>query len=283
MPAPRFGISTHLFHEVALSRDHLKQIAAHGFDCIELVASRSHFDYRNERAAGEVAEWLSDSGLRLHSVHAPVFAPTEGTGPGAWLSNAASDEARRQAALEETRTALSLSRHVPFNHLVVHLGVPTVAASATRDNHPAAARRSAEMLVELTANAGVGLAFELHQNALSSADALVRLLEEELEGTHASLCLDYGHGHLSGDLADTIETVAGHLSIAHVHDNDGRRDAHLVPFAGTIDWDAAMTETQKIGYEGVLMFEIAPHGDPLAQLARAARARTRLERALVTF
>ena len=41
----------------------------------------------------------------------------------------------------------------------------------------------------------------------------------------------------------------------HVHDNDGRHDDHLIPYAGTIDWDAAMMETQKIGYDGVLMFE----------------------------
>jgi hypothetical protein len=41
-----------------------------------------------------------------------------------------------------------------------------------------------------------------------------------------------------------------------VHDNDGKRDEHLVPYAGAIDWDAAMMTTQKIGYDGVLMFEV---------------------------
>ncbi len=59
----QFGISTHLFHEHRLSRDHLVHIAAHGFEAVELFATRSHFDYRNEQAVTELAEWLSDTRL----------------------------------------------------------------------------------------------------------------------------------------------------------------------------------------------------------------------------
>ena len=44
----RFGISTHLFHEQPLERAHLADIAAAGFDLIELFATRSHIDYRDE-------------------------------------------------------------------------------------------------------------------------------------------------------------------------------------------------------------------------------------------
>ena len=42
-------------------------------------------------------------------------------------------------------------------------------------------------------------------------------------------------------------------------------------------------ETQKIGYEGVLMFEVAGGGDPLDVLRRTAKARERLKQAFVTF
>jgi sugar phosphate isomerase/epimerase len=66
----------------------------------------------------------------------------------------------------------------------------------------------------------------------------------------------------------------------HVHDNDGRTDDHLVPFEGTIDWAAAMTAVQKIGYDQTLVFEIAAHGPPKATLAKAQKARQRLERLL---
>ena len=45
----RFGVSTHLFHEHRLTREHLVHIAAHGFEAVELFATRAHFDYHDER------------------------------------------------------------------------------------------------------------------------------------------------------------------------------------------------------------------------------------------
>jgi len=86
-----------------------------------------------------------------------------------------------------------------------------------------------------------------------------------------------------GDLSVAIETVSGHLWTTHVHDNDGRADDHRVPFAGRIDWDAAIMETQKIGYDGVLMFEVADTGDPIEVLKRTAKARERIEHMFVAF
>ena len=85
-----------------------------------------------------------------------------------------------------------------------------------------------------------------------------------------------------GDLGEAIETISGTLFTTHVHDNGGRRDDHLVPYAGGINWDVAMMETQKIGYDGVLMFEVGDTGgDPVDVLKRSAKARERLEKTFV--
>ena len=94
------------------------------------------------------------------------------------------------------------------------------------------------------------------------------------------ICLDFGHAHMDGDLVDAIETVSEHLITTHVHDNRGRTDDHLVPFEGTIDWPAALTAVQKVGYDGTLLFEIAAHGSPKDTLGKAQQARRRLEELL---
>jgi sugar phosphate isomerase/epimerase len=122
----RFGVSTHLFHESRLTRDHLVHIAAHGFETVELFATRTHFDYHDPQSIDRLAEWLADTRLELHSVHAPIV---EGMANGRWVgsySNAAGDEKRRGAALAETRAALELARRIPYRFLVTHLGMPTV-------------------------------------------------------------------------------------------------------------------------------------------------------------
>jgi sugar phosphate isomerase/epimerase len=285
---PRFGVSTHLFHESRLTREHLVHIAGHGFEAVEVFATRAHFDYHDDQAVGRLAEWLSDTRLALHSLHAPIF---EGMKNGQWVgsfSNASGNEKRRAAAIAETRVALAVARRIPYPFLVVHLGMPSTEGGATHassppDNQPDAARRSLEDIVALAAGVGVRVAVEVIPNPLSSAASLVRLIEEQLDGVDVGICLDYGHAHLMGDLGEAIETISGHLWTTHVHDNGGRRDDHLVPFAGTIDWDAAMMETLKIGYDGVLMLEVADTGDPVDVLQRSAKARERLEQTFVTF
>jgi len=279
----QFGISTHLFHEHRLCREHLVHIAAHGFEAIELFATRSHFDYRNEQALAELAEWLSDTRLHVHSMHAPIV---ERMDKGRWVgafSNAASDETRRRAAVAETGAALSVASRIPFQYLVLHLGVPSSEHASPADNHADAARRSVEEIAELAARVNVRVAIEVIPNALSDAAALAWLVEEQLDGVNVGVCLDYGHAHLMGDLSDAIETLSGHLWTTHVHDNGGKRDEHLAPYRGTIDWNAAMMGTQKIGYDGVLMFEVADTGDLVEVLKQCVKARERLEKSFVTF
>jgi sugar phosphate isomerase/epimerase len=279
----QFGISTHLFHEHRLSRDHLVHIAAHGFEAVELFATRAHFDYRNEQAVAALAEWLSDTRLVLHSVHAPIVERMEN---GRWVgpfSNATSDESRRKAAVAETEAAIVIAAQVPFQYLILHLGVPASEQTSPGDNHAEAARRSVEEIAATAARANVRVAIEVIPNTLSDAETLAWLVEDQLDGSDVGVCLDYGHAHLMGDLCEAIETLSGHLWATHVHDNGKKRDDHLAPFQGTIDWDAAMMETQKIGYDGVLMFEVADTGDPADVLKRCVKARERLERTLVTF
>jgi sugar phosphate isomerase/epimerase len=279
----RFGISTHLFHEHRLSREHLVHIAAHGFEAVELFATRSHFDYHDPAAAAELAEWLADTRLELHSVHAPIVQSLKG---GKWIdpfSNASRNETCRRTALQETEAAITLGARLPYRYLVVHLGTPTTERVAANDNQPELARRTVEEFAEMAARANVRVALEVIPNALSSADRLAHLIEEELDGLDVGVCLDYGHAHLMGDLGEAIETLSGHLWTTHVHDNGGTRDEHLVPYAGTIDWDAAMMETQKIGYDGTLMFEVADTGDPVSVLQRCVKARERLEKTFVSF
>ena len=283
MPDHRFGVSTHLFHESRLNREQLADIAGHGFDAVEVFATRAHFDYHDPRAAAQLAEWLADLRLTFHSMHAPIVDAIRG---GKWVGSysiASGDETRRKAAVAEIAATLKVAAIVPFKYLVVHLGTPSEQAAASNDNQPGAAKRSVEEIVALASEVNVRVALEVMPNGLSSASAICNLIEEELDGLDAGICLDYGHANLMGDLSDAIETVGGHLWTTHVHDNDGRKDDHRVPFAGRIDWDVAIMETQKIGYDGVLMFEVADTGDPIDVLKRTAKARERLEHMFVAF
>jgi sugar phosphate isomerase/epimerase len=275
-----FGVSTHLYHGQRLTRDHLLAVAQHGFDSVELFATKSHFDYHNPAAVADLQQWLADAGLELHSVHAPVADSFLGGRWGPPLTLASIDPGVRAEAVAEAGQALFVARRIPIQVLVIHLGLPRTLSSAPGDNNRDGARRSVEELQRLAAPLGVRVAVEIIPNELSRAGSLVHFVEEDLDEVDVGVCLDFGHAHMDGDLLDAIETVSGHVITTHVHDNHGRTDDHLVPFDGTIDWPAAMIAVQKIGYDQTLLFEIAARGSPKDTLVRAQRAREKLTRLL---
>src|SRR3989337_614628 len=115
----RFGISTHLYHDVRLDRAHLAEIAGYGFEAVELFATRSHFDYHDAAAIARLKQWLAETGLALHGIHAPI---TDSLTGGRWsdtaYSTAVSDAARRQTTVREVEAALQIAKAIPVDVLV---------------------------------------------------------------------------------------------------------------------------------------------------------------------
>jgi sugar phosphate isomerase/epimerase len=276
----QFGVSTHLYHGQRLTRDHLIEIAAHGFEAVEVFATRTHFDYHSAAAVADLQQWLAEAGLELHAVHAPTSDSYVGGRWGAPLTLASADADARAKALDEARAALHIARRIPMRTLVAHVGLPRTQSTSPADNSRESARRSIDELQREAVRLDVHVAVEVIPNELSRAGSLVHFVEEDIEAEGLGICLDFGHAHLDGDVLDAIETVSGHLLTTHVHDNRGKTDDHLVPFDGTIDWPSALTAVQKIGYDGTFILEIAAHGPTRETLKKAQKARERMERLL---
>lgn len=273
----RFGVSTHLFHDERLDREHLVEIAAHGFECVEVFATRTHFDYHDSVAVRSLAEWLEDTRLTLNSMHAPICASLIKGEWGETFSNALADDQRRRKALSEAEAALAVAQTIPYDYLVVHLGVPDSQNPPPNDNSREAARRSVEELHAMASRVGVRLALEVIPNVLSSAEGLVSFIESDLEGAKVGICMDVGHAFLMGDLGDAIEASSGHLVTTHLHDNKRESDDHLAPGEGSIDWPATLMSLQKIGYDGAWLFEVANTSTPKLVLEKIDKARRRFE------
>ena len=275
-----FGVSTHLYHRSRLTRDHLIEIGAFGFRAVEVFATRTHFDYHSEIAVADLQQWLAEAGVDLHSVHAPVG---ESFSAGRWhlpFSLASNDRDARARAVGEAERAVEIARRIPFKVLVVHLGVPRWAPTAATENSRDAARRSVEELAAIAEPLGVRIAVEVIPNELSRAGSLVHFVERVVDAADVGICLDLGHAQLDGDPVEAVETVSEHLLAVEVHDNHRRSDDHLVPFDGAIDWAGALTSVQKVGYDGPLIFEMGGRGSTKQILARARKAREKMERLL---
>jgi sugar phosphate isomerase/epimerase len=154
---------------------------------------------------------------------------------------------------EPAEEAVLIARRMPIPVLIVQATTPRETAKAL------------DALGEIAAPLGVKLAID--SASMSPIGSLVHFVEHGTE-VDVGICLDFARAHRDGSLVDAIESVAEYLVAARI------------PVDSGIDWASAMTTTQKIGYEGPLIFDAEARGSSKETLARAQTVRRRVEQLL---
>ena len=55
-------------------------------------------------------------------------------------------------------------------------------------------------------------------------------------------CFDSGHAHAVSNVLDSFDALSPHVVTAHLHDNDGTGDQHLMPYEGNLPWSELMAK-----------------------------------------
>jgi sugar phosphate isomerase/epimerase len=230
-------LSTYLFVNRKLTAALVGEVARAEVSAIELFCSRGHFDYRSADDARELASWLAGHSLTLHAIHSPTtrdFDPTRESGMPLSISDP--ERMRRQEAVDEIKRALDLVEYVPFRYCVQHVARPRDIPDQRRWD---AAFSSLELLSLFARQRGVTLALENTPGEMATPANLKNFLEQT-RLTNVKLCFDTGHAHLEGGVLAGLEAIRNLVVTTHVHDNRGERDDHLLPYEGTIDWNATL-------------------------------------------
>jgi sugar phosphate isomerase/epimerase len=230
-------LSTYRYSTHPLAPPLLAEIARAEIRHIEVFCAPGHFNYRSPEAVRDFASSLEEYGLRLHSLHSPTerdLAP--GRESGMPISICDTERIRRVDAVDEVKRALEIAERVPFRFLVQHLGHGHQSMDSRSVD---AAFNSLEHLVIFAKERGVTIALENTPNELGSPESLDHLIKE----THlrdVKFCFDIGHAHMEEGVEKSFDIMRDRIVTAHIHDNHGDKDEHLLPFEGTIDWDAAL-------------------------------------------
>jgi sugar phosphate isomerase/epimerase len=230
-------LSTYLFVNHKLTAALVGEMARAEVSAIELFCSRGHFDYRSADAMRELASWLVGNSLTLQSIHSPTTRDFNvQRESGTPLSISDPERVRRQEAVDEIKRVLDLVEYVPFRYCVQHVARPRDIPDQRRWD---AAFSSLELLSLFAKQRGVIIALENTPGEMASPANLKNFLEQT-RLTNVKLCFDTGHAHLEGGVAADLETIRDLVVTTHVHDNRGERDDHLLPYEGTIDWNASL-------------------------------------------
>ena len=109
---------------------------------------------------------------------------------------------------------------------------------------------------------GIKIAIENIGSALSptvtSTPERLNRLFDTLNDKVFTICFDVGHCLLQNvDPGEAIRAIGDRLvdGCTHVHDNNGDRDSHTLPFYGNVEWESVMKALADIGYRGDLNYE----------------------------
>ena len=234
------GISTYYFAGYRLSVELLHEIERARIPLVEIFCLRSHFDYRDDEVVRELADWFAGHSLKLHALHSPTsrdLAPgRESASP---ISIADPERVRRLDAVDEVKHSLDVAEKIPFRYMVQHLGSGRAGDTEPDPRRMDAAFNSLEHLSIFAKQRGVTIALENTPGGLATPSFLRHFIQET-RLVDLRLCFDVGHAHLEDGVERSFETMREMVVTAHLHDNHGERDEHLLPFEGTVDWAAAL-------------------------------------------
>lgn len=261
-------LSTYRYVRHALEASLLGQIARAGISSIEVFCASGHFSYASAQAVKNLSIALNENHLTLHSLHSPTERDASLGRSGVPIAISEPERVRRVDAVDEIKRALEVAERIPFKYLIQHMGSGRGAAEARYFD---AAFNSLEHLSIFAKHRGVTITLENTPDELGSPESLQQFLKE----THLNdlkLCFDAGHANVYGNMATAFEIMRERIVTTHIHDNHGEKDEHLLPYEGTIDWDALLGMISGAPQELPILLELkeGTNGEPSLDQVRAA-------------
>lgn len=232
----RTGITTTMYFKAFGIEGGFAKMRGHGYRCADYQGFVDTETALFRMSAAEFEKQLifeknaaTAAGIDIYQVHAPWRYPPRD----------ASVQDRAERA-EKMKKAIEGARILGAGYFAVH---PIMPYGADADPEP---ERFFELNFEFfsglipTAKANdVVLCIEnmpMKALSLSEPEQVLRLVKT-LNSDSVGMCLDTGHCSVFGlSPAEELKKAKDFVKILHIHDNDGERDWHWMPFQGVTDW-----------------------------------------------
>jgi sugar phosphate isomerase/epimerase len=191
---------------------------------VEIGFSAVDLDGVSRRRLEEASALLANAGCRT-TLHAPFWELCPGS----------SDPLIRQVTLLRLHQFLDVAAVLQPAQVVCHTGYDPRHHEGMKARWIESSLPIWEALADRAGRIGVRILLE---NVWEPEPSLHRELFSRLPSEYLGFCLDVGHQHCFSEapLDAWLEALSSRLGELHLHDNDGRRDAHLPVGRGTVDF-----------------------------------------------
>ncbi len=202
----------------------------------------------------ELKKYAEDKGLYFNQSHAPH-------------PSSLTDEAFTKRRFGELITVLKNSSYLGVRNIIIH---PLQHLTYyTNENTEALYEMNLEFyakLIPYCEEYGITVCAEnmwqcygdsnkIWDSTCSKSEEFVRYIDG-IGSEYIKACVDIGHTVLVGENpVRMIKALDHRVAALHVHDNDGIRDEHTIPFHGIIKWNEVAKALKDIGYSGEITLE----------------------------
>ena len=245
------SLSTHLFAFHDLDEAIFPLFPRYGFPLAEIWAMPPHFPSGDFPAADAVARRMAEHGIRVASVHAPLYPDVRTYRKDRWYSLSSVDEAHRIESVAVTaRVAGWLARN-GGGTVVLHTSFP---AGQWYPHRWGAFHSSMNELLDAVP---AGVRFAVENTPVDSGQVSVILdIVDRYPADRVGVCLDLGHAHIEENALSAVRAAAPRLIHVHASDNRGEKDEHLIPGKGAIPWNGVTKALRETGFDGPFTVEL---------------------------
>ncbi len=226
----------------------------------------------DEQFYRELGEYAKSRGVAICQAHAPF--------PSSYVEEDKSAK-RFEEIVQGIKNAAYLGAPMIVVHPCTHLdfaveGNPEILFEYNLDFY--------KKLIPVARECGIKIAIEnIGRVSITSTPERLNKLFDTLNDPVFTVCFDVGHCLLQGvDPAEAIRAIGPRLvdGCTHVHDNNGDRDTHTLPYYGKVEWESVMKALADIDYQGDLNYEasafikdipVALYADGLAYMAKVGK------------
>jgi sugar phosphate isomerase/epimerase len=265
-------LSTRLLGNHRLTTVWLNRIWDAHIPLIEFYCGRQHLDYRDKGQITELGHWFRDSKLKVYSAHSPVHndAARGLSGPASYINITEPAKAKRIQMVDEIKRAIEVTETIPFRYFIQHMGWDFEEFDERKVD---SAFTALEELNIFARQRGVEILLQNMNSGMASAEKLYYFNSV----THLNLkySLDTGQAAAGNGIAAELEVMKPNVRTVHIHDNNGKEDAQLLP--SSVDWRKTVSLLRRDAPEAALVLEGPDRYESASPLDDARRTLDYLE------
>jgi sugar phosphate isomerase/epimerase len=245
----------------------------------------------------QIREWCDEAGLKVKGVHATDGIKRKPFDPGNphdvfvqdTKNYASLNEYNRLAGVDLIKNRIDLAHILDAGSIVLHFAQPHEVFEADknyREQYYCQALKSFDELEYYCKTRRIRICIE-NTGRQEYDRYMFDTLFKRYDGAYMGLCFDTGHGNFlcKNNCLEFAERYNDRLFMIHIHDNQGGKDEHLIPFEGTFNWEGFAKVLAQSPYEFPLLIESAINGEGGEKdwLDRAFKAGVRFHEMVIKY